>query len=111
MARSLAVQDSVGTVKLAADTVADPALTAAWYPAKSRLLTGRSAASRAAALPAGPKPPGCIGTPPVDALAAVTTPVLSATPAAATAHARARKPFIRRSLPIHCSWPTRRSAC
>src|SRR5690349_20960322 len=38
MARSVVVQDSVGTVKLAVTTVADPAGTGAWYPANVRLL-------------------------------------------------------------------------
>jgi len=40
MARPAVVQDSVGTVKLAADEVADPAVTGVWYPANERLLVG-----------------------------------------------------------------------
>jgi hypothetical protein len=43
MARSAAVQDSAGTVKLATSTVADPARTVAWYPANVRVLTGLAA--------------------------------------------------------------------
>src|SRR5215469_7919060 len=34
MPRSAVVQDSAGTVKVAANEVADPVVTAAWYPAK-----------------------------------------------------------------------------
>ena len=36
MPRSAVVQDSAGTVKVAANVVADPAVTAAWYPANVR---------------------------------------------------------------------------
>src|SRR5215472_10201680 len=46
-------------------------------------------------MPAGPRAPGWARTPPPpDALAAVTATVLSATPAAAAAHTRARNRFI-----------------
>src|SRR5215469_6907475 len=43
MARSVVVQDSVGTAKLAVTTVADPAGTAVWYPANVRVLVGAAA--------------------------------------------------------------------
>src|SRR6516162_4082453 len=121
-----AVQDSAGTVKLAADVVADPAVTAVWYPANVReraaaamtrpiagsSLVGRGATPRLATLPAGPRAPWWItALPPPEALAAVIVNMQSAPPAAAAPPARARKPFIRRPLPFRCSWPTRRSAC
>ena len=38
MRRVAVVQDCVGTVKLAADEVADPAATAVWYPANVCVL-------------------------------------------------------------------------
>jgi hypothetical protein len=50
MPRSVVVQDSVGTVKLAVSTVADPAGTVAWYPANVRVLV--VAAIAGAATPA-----------------------------------------------------------
>jgi hypothetical protein len=40
MPRSAVVQDSAGTVNVAADEVADPAATAVWYPANVRELVG-----------------------------------------------------------------------
>src|SRR5690348_15829486 len=89
MPRSAVVQDNAGTVKVAADEVADPAVTVAWYPAKVRELVA-AAVIRPIAwwVSRGPPPGPATALGAGRAVARAGAAMLAARPAAAAAAAQ-----------------------